>query len=207
MVIAFCSPGPAPPGQRKASAHRMLSQADHRTARKGLSFNLSILPLLAGFHPPPAVAFANLPLPTLPQPNSVFCDRSLFSPSNGLRKHEEAEGTEYYGQWYYGTFDCGITWLGTCVGSEVTVVAREINVDHVGVRNVRKDVPGILVVQSTHRRSSNKGPLVDRSSGMTTAFSYSGGDPLEVVPGWSGSVCHRGVSVQPLMIQLNVKIQ
>ncbi len=67
---------------------------------------------------------------------------------------------------------------------------------------------GNLVVQSTlHGCSSNKGPLVDRSSGMTTAFSYSGGDPLEVVPGWSGSACHRCVGVQLLMIRLNVKIQ
>jgi hypothetical protein len=52
-----------------------------------------------------------------------------------------------------------------------------------------------------------QGPLVDRSSGMTTAFSDSGGDPLDVVPGWSGSVCHGDVSVQPLMVRLNIKIQ
>lgn len=89
----------------------------------------------------------------------------------------------------------------------MTVVAREINVNHVGVRNVRKDVPENLVVQSTHRRSSNKGLLLDQSSGITMTFSYSGGNPLEVVPGWSGSVCHGSVSVQPLMIQLNIKIQ
>ena len=67
---------------------------------------------------------------------------------------------------------------------------------------------GDLVVQSSlHGCSSNKGPLVGRSSGLTTAFSYSGGDPLDMVPGWTGSICHPCASVQPLMIRLNVKIQ
>jgi hypothetical protein len=62
-----------------------------------------------------------------------------FSPSDGLRKREDAEGAEYCGQWHYGTFDCGITGLGECVGPGVTVVARGIEVDYVstGVRQTR----------------------------------------------------------------------
>jgi hypothetical protein len=79
-------------------------------------------------------AFADLPLPTLPRSSSVSRDRSLFSPSDGLRKHEDVEGAEYCGRWYYGPFDCGITGLGACVGAEVTVVARAIDVDYVGMR-------------------------------------------------------------------------
>jgi hypothetical protein len=76
-------------------------------------------------------AFADLPLPTLPRAKSLSRDRSLFSPSDGLRKGEDVEGC---GRWYYGPFDCGITWLGACVGPEVTVVAREIDVDYVSIR-------------------------------------------------------------------------
>jgi hypothetical protein len=41
---------------------------------------------------------------------------------------------------------------------------------------------------------------------MTTAFSYSGGDPLAAVSGWPRHVGHRYVSVQPLMKRLNLKI-
>jgi hypothetical protein len=79
-------------------------------------------------------AFTDLPLLTLPQSKSLSRDRSLFSPLDGLRKHEDAEAAEYCGQWSYGPFDCRITWLGACVGPEVTVVAREIDVDYVSIR-------------------------------------------------------------------------
>ena len=48
----------------------------------------------------------------------------------------------------------------------MTVVAREINVDYVSLRMSVKTCRGNLVVQSNlHGCWSDKGPLVDRSSG------------------------------------------
>ncbi|KAL2785339.1 hypothetical protein BJX66DRAFT_329348 [Aspergillus keveii] len=117
--------------------------------------------------------------------------RVLFSPSDGLRKHEDAEGAEYCGRWYHVPFYCGITGLGACVGPDVTVVAREIDVDYASDRTS---------VRSGHVREIWQ----NRSSGLTTPFRYSGGDPLVR---WSRGVGHCCVSVQPPMTRLNVKIQ
>jgi hypothetical protein len=49
---------------------------------------------------------------------------------------DDTAGAEYCGQGYYGTFDCGITWLGACVGPEVSVAVRDIDVDY----NTRRSV-------------------------------------------------------------------